>query len=146
MRIKATVIGISYVVGTLLIFAFGFAAADELTTVSDTEINVTHFEDLAYPAVAGGASVQGVVVVSAKLGDHGNVIDAVALSGAPLLVRGVIDNAKKWRFRPNRQKVAIMVYNFRIEGVCHPGGWSSQMIFYPPNFAAVTACGRTTEP
>jgi outer membrane biosynthesis protein TonB len=146
MKMKKPAVAILHVIGLVLLVAFGFLEAQESTIISDSDINVTHFEDLAYPAIAGGASVQGVVVLRLRLDDRGSVVEAVPISGAPLLIRGTVDSAKKWRFRPNAQKLAVIVYNFRIEGVCHPGGWSSQMIFYPPNLAAVTACGRTTEP
>ncbi len=123
----------------------GHAVAQD-GTIADKNIKVVSFEDLSYPAVAGSANIQGVVVVRVKLDDRGEVLDAVAMSGSPILVHASVENAKKWRFEPNSQKAVIIVYNFRIEGTCHPGGWSSQMILRPPNFAQVTACGRTTEP
>jgi outer membrane biosynthesis protein TonB len=121
------------------------ALAQQDGTISDKDISVVDFEDLSYPAVASW-NTQGIVVVRVKLDDQGNVVDAVAISGSPLLTRASIDNAKKWRVEPNSQKAAVIVYNFRIEGICRPSGWSSQMIFYPPNFAAITACGRPTVP
>jgi hypothetical protein len=119
------------------------ALAQQARAINDRDINVMDYEDLEFPAIAVTAHVEGAVVVRLKLDDQGKVLGAEALSGPSLLTHQSVENAKKWRFRPNSEKAAIIVYNFRIEGACHPvrqGGSASQMIFYPPNFAAITVC------
>jgi TonB family protein len=120
----------------------GWAVAQQEPVVHDKDIRVVDFVDLTYPMIADSAHTQGVVVVRVKLDDSGKVVQAEAISGADLLIRASVDNAKQWRFEPNSQKAAVIVYNFRIEGFCHPGAAGSQMIFYPPNLAEITACGR----
>ena len=101
------------------------------------------FKELRYPSLG---TAQGVVVVRVKLDNQGKVVNAEALSGAPLLVQPSVVNAKTWRFKPNSQKAAIVVYNFRVKGVCFSANWSSQMILYPPNFAVITACSHPPVP
>jgi len=97
-----------------------------------------------YPAVR--AHIQGVVVVRLKPEDQGKVPDAEAHSGASLLTGPSVENARKWRFEPNTQKAGVIVYNFQIKGECHYyGGESSQVSFYPPNLAAITACNDPTQ-
>jgi TonB family protein len=130
------------VAGLLLITSLSTARAQRDTTISDKDINVTDFADLAYPPIAATASVQGVVVVRVRLDDQGKVVDALAVSGSPLLISASVRNARRWRFEPNSQKAAIIVYNFRVEGMCPNDGASSHMVLYPPNLATITACGR----
>jgi TonB family protein len=112
-------------------------------TIYNKDIQVIEYADLEFPAIAVTAHVEGVVVVRVSLDDKGKVVDVDALSGPSLLTRQSLENAKKWRFEPNPQKAAIIVYDFHIEGACHAaraGGSASQMIFFPPNFAKITAC------
>jgi outer membrane biosynthesis protein TonB len=145
MRIHARTIVLSIALPVLA--ALSGALAQKGGTIADKDINVVDYVDLSYPPIAVLAHVQGVVVVRLKLDDQGKVLDAEALSGTPLLTGPSVDNAKKWRFEPNSQKAAVIVYNFRIEGDCHySSGSSSQVIFYPPNLAAITACPGPTQP
>ena len=114
-------------------------------TVKDESIKVLDFEELRYPLPARLSHVQGVVVVKLKLNDSGDVVDAIALSGAKDLIPESLANAKKWRFRPSSQKAAVIVYRFTIEsGLCH-GAAPSNFMFYPPNFASVTSCESVAE-
>lgn len=132
---KATVLA-----GLLLIAASASAPARQDGTIYDGDIKVVDMQELKYPSfVAGG---QGLVVVRVTLDNQGHVADATALSGPLILIRPSIENVKKWRFEPNSEKAAIIVYEFRVEGYCTFGTWSSQMIFYPPNFAVITACAH----
>jgi len=127
-------------VGSLLAIPAGVTAQQE-SPINDTDIKVTGYEELTYPTLGVMGNMQGIVVVRVKLDDEGKVVDAVALSGWLILRNASIENAKKWRFEPNAQKAAIIVYNFRIEGICFNDKYSSHMIFYPPNFASITDCG-----
>ncbi len=49
------------------------------------------------------------------LDDQGKVVQAVALSGNDLLLPDCLVNAKKWRFKPNSMRAAVIVYNLRRE-------------------------------
>jgi TonB family protein len=119
--------------------------AQQNDTVKDKDIRVVDFVDLEYPPLARTAHLQGVVVVRATLDDHGKVVDAVAISGQDVLIPACLANVKRWRFRPNTENAAVIVYNFRmIEGSSKSG--ASQFIFQGPNFATITAGLPTIEP
>jgi TonB family protein len=109
-------------------------------TTFDDEIKPISFEDLAYPAVAQDAMIQGVVVVSAELDESGNVTDAKALSGQRMLVAAAAANVKRWKFVPNARKNVVIVYDFRIEGICNKARPTLFRLRHP-NFAQITACG-----
>jgi TonB family protein len=53
-----------------------------------------------YPQTARAARVSGPVVVQALIGETGEVIEAVAVSGHPLLRGPVVQAARKWVFSP----------------------------------------------
>jgi hypothetical protein len=135
--------GVSLAVILGVLIALSCATAAQTGTIYNKDIKVVDYEDMQFPAIALLAHVEGVVVVQVKFDYQGNVTDADALSGPSLLTNLSAQNAKKWRFEPNSQKAAIIVYSFRIEGACHAGhggGYTSQMIFFPPNFAEITVC------
>ena len=119
--------------------------AQHNVALHDKDVRAIHAEDISYPAAAFTAGTQGVVVVRAKLDTQGNVIEAEAISGSDVLIPRTVENAKKWQFEPNSESAAIIVYNFRIHGVCQTAGVHSQMIFYPPNFAEITGCSAIIE-
>ena len=121
-------------------------SAQHDAAVYDKDMRVVDFEDLKYSPVSQTAHLEGVVVIRVKLDDKGKVVDAVAISGSELLIHNCLENEKKWHFEPNSEKAAVIVYNFRIEGQCHPGEAASHLIFYPPNFASIIGCGLTAEP
>jgi hypothetical protein len=83
--------------------------------------------------------------VRVALDHEGKVTDAQALSGAAYLVVDTLQNAKKWRFRPNAHNAAILVYDFQIVGLCPHQLDSSQLILQPPNLALITACSFTVQ-
>lgn len=113
--------------------------------VNDEDIRVGDFEEMRYPLAARLNHVQGAVVVRAKLDKEGNVAEAEAISGAKLLIPDCVANAKKWSFSTSKgQKMAVIVYRFTIEGLCH-GTVSSQFIYYPPNIAIVRSCEEVVE-
>jgi TonB family protein len=107
--------------------------------ISDKETKLVDFADLEYPPLARTALVQGVVVVRAKLDDKGRVVEATASSGAEALIPACLNNAKKWRFKPNSKSAVIIVYNFRITQEVSKSG-CSHFTVEPPNFATITAC------
>jgi TonB family protein len=112
-------------------------SAQQDGTVLDDEIKPRYFETLTYPLAARLTHVQGAVVVRVKLDDKGKVVSSIAVSGAKNLIQDCISNSKKWRFRPNPEKAAVIVYEFRIEGLCNLP-CSSQFAFRPPNVATIT--------
>lgn len=138
----------SFLVASSLIMVSSFKGMPSTpdTVVYDKDIRVIDFEDLTYPTAAHTINAQGVVVVRVILDDQGKVNDATGISGAGLLIRACLENVRKWRFEPNSQKSAVVVYNFRIRGACHSDKDSSQFVFYPPNFASITGCTHTLQP
>jgi TonB family protein len=114
--------------------------AQQIHTIDDKDVKVIQYSDLGYPAIAVLARIEGVVVVRVTLDGNGKVLGADAVSGATTLAASSVANVQKWRFEPNPEKAAVIVYNFRIRGNCHAEGVHSQMVFYPPNFAEITAC------
>lgn len=117
----------------------GFAGAQE-DTLNDLEVKLESFQDMAYPPIARMTSVQGVVVVRARLDDNGNVESAYAISGNKTLIPDTIANAKKWKFQPNSKKSAVIVYDFRFaDGACHDNTHSLFELVHQ-NFASITTC------
>lgn len=118
--------------------------AQQEATISDAEIKVDHFEEMAYPAAARAANVQGVVVVRVSLDDRGNVTKAGALSGTGVLAKHCVANAMKWKFKPNAHSAAIIVYSFSlVPADC--GSASSIFMLHGVNFVTITACAMTVE-
>jgi TonB family protein len=108
-------------------------------TVFDESMQSLSFADMTYPPIAGAARVQGAVVVAVTLDDEGGVTAASAISGAKLLIPDSLANARKWTFKPNAQKRAVIVYDFTIEGACHNG---AQSLFRMTHFnqATISTC------
>jgi TonB family protein len=53
-----------------------------------------------YPEVAQQARVQGVVILEARIDEHGNVSDTRTLRSIPLLDQAAIDAVKQWQYTP----------------------------------------------
>ena len=136
MKSAATLI---HILNLLTVCLVGAIAAQGNPTVTDKDIKVVDFEELKYPPIARAARIQGTVVIRVTLDDTGGVKDAEAISGAELLVRDCLTNVKKWRFRPNPQKTAVIIYQFKM-----PGGEcksvSSLFMFRGPNLATIIGC------
>jgi hypothetical protein len=105
--------------------------------VSSDEVNTVHFEPMNYPLAARLSHTEGVVVMRLRLDDEGNAVSTEALYGAKNLVAECASNAKTWRFKPNKEHLVVIVYDFRIEGLCRLP-CPSQFKFRPPNEAVVT--------
>ena len=63
-----------------------------------------------YPAIAKAARAEGTVAVQLRLDKNGNVEEAVAVSGHPLLRSAAVDAVRQWRFTPtllNGQPVKV---------------------------------------
>jgi periplasmic protein TonB len=66
--------------------------------------------DPDYPRIAMTAKVEGVVVIDAVIDEHGNVIQARAVSGPGLLIPVALQAVLKWKYEPtylDGQAVAI---------------------------------------
>src|SRR5262249_21634821 len=53
-----------------------------------------------YPLSAKMAHLEGEVVINAKIGKDGHVIDPTAVSGPPLLQKTAVDAVKDWVYTP----------------------------------------------
>jgi hypothetical protein len=113
-----------------------FAGAQDSLVLDDT-MKPLYFETLAYPLTARITHTQGVVVIRAKLDDDGKVVSATAISGAKDLISDSLSNSKQWLFQPNANKSVILVYQFKIEGLCKLP-CPSHFTFSPPNLATIT--------
>jgi TonB family protein len=129
------------IVGACLLISIplSYAQAPQEATVSDKDMIVSDFEDIGYPPPARQTRTQGVVVIRASLDNDGKVVDAKTISGSELLTPASIANAKKWRFHPNTQRTAIIVYNFRMpNAACNSQSIRSFSLLQAPNFVTVT--------
>jgi hypothetical protein len=121
-------------------FAGSVSHGQQQAPLLDEDVKMVSFADVAYPAWAVNTKIQGVVVVSVKLDASGAVTSTSALSGPKALIPVVEANALRWRFRPNAQSAAIVVYNFRIDdGACHDAAKSTFLLQHQ-NFATIVAC------
>ena len=86
----------------------------EMPTMGNGDVRIISFERLRYPSAALAEFAQGVVVVRANLDRDGAVAEASAVSGSALLAPAAVENVKRWRFEPNTQRTAVVVYNFSV--------------------------------
>jgi len=106
-------------------------------TIRNEEIEVQHAERMDYPLAARIHATQGSVVLKLAVRTDGTVQFAEPLSGDKNLIPDCLKNAAKWRFSRTDHGTAIVVYVFRLEGLCDlpcPGNFS----FYPPNVIVVS--------
>lgn len=117
------------------------AAAQE--TQPDSQAQLLSFEDLTYPGIARTTRVQGIVVIKAEIDEKGNVITASALTGLKPLIADCLANVKKWKFKPNSGKSAIIVYEFKLdEGACHDASHSLFRLVHPSKLEAAAILPR----
>ena len=63
-----------------------------------------------YPPIAQEARVQGVVIMEARVDEHGNVSDVRVLRSIPLLDKAAIDAVRQWQYTPTTMNgVAVPV-------------------------------------
>jgi TonB family protein len=105
--------------------------------ILNEDIEIFNFVPLDYPLVARLNHVQGAAVVRVKVDALGNVTSATALSGPKQLISDCVSNAKKWRFRPEKSRDVVIIYVFKIEGLCQLP-CKSLFSFSPPNLATIT--------
>ena len=133
------------VLGLLLVGMHSKVKAQQNETIYDEEVKLASFEDLDYPKLARVTRVQGVVVIRVEIDEKGNVTGTWPISGSKALIPECLSNAKKWKFKPNSHKGAVIVYEFRMEeSACHDRSHSLFLLVHP-NFASVTICAPVIE-
>ncbi len=103
---------------------------------------VRHFERLPYPLYARIRAIQGLVVVRAMVTPSGSIERAEVLSGPKSLQGDTISSLKKWTFASGAPGEIVVVFWFRLSGLCE-APCQSGFEFYPPNLAIITS-GTTT--
>jgi Gram-negative bacterial TonB protein C-terminal len=129
-------------------FAFvmsGFCLLAQEIPIMDEDVKPIFVEPLNYPLQARLQHVQGVVVILVRTDGSGNVVYSRVVSGPKSLISDCLSNSKKWRFQPSLEKAAVIVYTFKIEGLCKLP-CSSQFIFRPPNAVSITVGDPIAEP
>lgn len=72
-----------------------------------------YYEAPIYPVIAKQAQVQGIVVIDAVIDEHGNVVQARAVSGPPLLIAAALQTVLKWKYEPtylNGEPVSVQMH------------------------------------
>jgi periplasmic protein TonB len=70
----------------------------------------TYSIDPEYPTLARQAHISGTIVVDAVIDERGNVVQARAVSGHPLLVAAALRAVLQWKYEPtslNGQPVSV---------------------------------------
>jgi periplasmic protein TonB len=70
----------------------------------------TYSVDPEYPTLAKQAHIRGTVLVDAIIDEHGNVVQAHAISGHPLLIAAALKAVLQWRYEPtslNGQPISV---------------------------------------
>jgi TonB-like protein len=135
-----------FVIAFLVVCSSSFAGPQRDQSIADRgDVNVVSFQEMEYPHLPYYTHLQGVVAVRVKLDEQGKVLDAVAISGLPLLAAASVENVKKWLFEPNATKAALIIYNYKIlDGRCNHD--SSLFILQGANVATVLACPPLVNP
>lgn len=135
---------IAMLIGLIAMCPLSCVRAQQDGPIPDKEIRVLEFEEMNYPHLAVQTHSRGLVVVRVKLDKDGNVSEATAISGSDLLIPDSLANVRKWRFQPNAQRTAVVVYHFAIP----LAGCKSVNTFFTlaaPNLATITHCGMTVQ-
>jgi hypothetical protein len=132
-----------------LLILYAAPAADQHTIedgpVLNENVEALHFERMAYPIGAKLTHLEGMVVLRASVDAQGRVSAVAPLSGPRALLSETEENLKKWTFSRPRRANVIVVYWFRLRGLCElpcPSGFE----FYPPNLVVVTTGNALATP
>lgn len=66
-----------------------------------------------YPVIAKQAQIQGTVVIDAVIDEHGNVVQARALNGPPLLIPAALQAVVQWKYQPtylNGEAISVAMH------------------------------------
>jgi periplasmic protein TonB len=69
--------------------------------------------DPRYPTLAKQARIQGVVIIDAVIDENGNVVQAHAISGPPLLIPAAMEAVMQWKYEPsflNGQPISVAMH------------------------------------
>jgi len=75
----------------------------------------------AYPPIAKAARASGAVMVQVLISEEGRVIEAVVITGHPLLREASLQAAKQWVFRPTKltgvpvKVQGVLTFNFTLQ-------------------------------
>jgi protein TonB len=75
----------------------------------------TYSVDPEYPELARQVHIHGTVVVEATIDERGNVVNATALSGHPMLIPAALKAVLQWKYEPsslNGQPVSVLLKVF----------------------------------
>jgi TonB family protein len=130
----------------LLVLTVSCSSAQQEQAVNDEGISVSSFEEMHYPALARAAHRESMVVVEVRLDDNGKVVSARAISGSKMLIPDTLSNVRKWRFHPNFDKTAVVIYEFHlVAGRCDLGR-NGLFVLREPNVATIEACEMQPQP
>ena len=113
-------------------------------SAAEQRLQPVRVASLHYPCMALLAKIEGTVRVACPIAADGACMKPKIISGHPLLIPDVIENAKRWLFPPDRSssgsRTVNISYVFRIRGVRIPGDNSDvEVVFDCPNTVTVTA-------
>ena len=93
------------------------AGAQDLRQISPEEArqHIVKRVEPAYPSDAEMARIQGKTVVRVTIDENGNVTEAKAISGHPLLVKAALTAAKQWKFQPFTQGVEAIPVSSTVQ-------------------------------
>jgi Ca-activated chloride channel homolog len=80
----------------------------------------------AYPQIARGARANGAVQIQVTISESGEVINAQAISGHPMLREAALQAAKQWRFKPTElsgvpvKTQGVITFNFDMGKAATP--------------------------
>lgn len=66
-----------------------------------------------YPVIAKQAHIEGTVIIDAVIDEHGNVVQAHALGGPPLLIPSALQTVVLWKYQPtylNGQAISVAMH------------------------------------
>jgi periplasmic protein TonB len=75
--------------------------------------------DPDYPLIAMTAKVEGVVAIDAVIDEHGNVVQARAVSGPGLLIAAALQAVLKWKYEPTYLDGQAVPIEMKVEVVFH---------------------------
>jgi TonB family protein len=128
------------IVGLLLLITSSPTNAQQQDTIDTRNVNrLAAFVDMEYPLAAKRARLQGVVVVRVSFDEQGRVASAIGVSGVKLLVDACLENVKRWTFKADSGRNAVIVYDFSIDGACHDDSHSLFRLRHW-NSASITVC------
>ena len=111
-------------------------------TVAACDRYPTVIEGATYPILAKQARISGIVRLRLKLTDSGEVREAVAMAGHPLLAQEAEKNVKLWRFAvcdDTSPREIDFLYEFRLEDEVEGRPTTTRFRFEYPNRAILNS-------